>query len=96
MNSSRHADSIAAGWPVSRESASRLSPRSRHKTTLSLRFADQSFYRSLAREHPHRYCSMTKCVSRIFEGRSTGFSSGGSQAVAEAYYREQGWEVLVA
>ena len=42
-NSSRHADITAAGWPVSRESASRLSPRSSRKTTTCLCFADQRF-----------------------------------------------------
>ena len=43
-NSYRQPDSTAAGWPVSRLSASRLSPRSSRRTTSCLRLADQRFW----------------------------------------------------
>ena len=69
-NSSRHQlDNPAAGWPVSRISASRLSPRSRRRTTSCFRFADQHFI--LLIDTSFSSHTTTKCVSRIFDWQPT-------------------------
>ena len=57
-----------AGWPVSRLSASRLSPRSRRRTTSCLRLADRRFTDFLLMDTSRPSHSTTKCVSSLFGG----------------------------
>jgi len=71
-NSFRQSDSTADGWPVSRLSAPRLSPRRSRNTTSCLHFADHRFTDDfLLMDTSCRSYSTTKYVPRIFEGQPT-------------------------